>query len=100
LPVAVLASTSKKRSAVLRDDDLECLLQSDSEQSLSDSDFVTENEFEDRALLDTVVNDDSATQDFVWENMENYRGQWENFTGSVGAQGAAKNVDVFELFST
>jgi hypothetical protein len=34
--------------------------------------------------------------------MENYRGQWENFTGSVGPQGAAVNameiVDIFELF--
>jgi hypothetical protein len=87
---------------------LECLLQSDSEQSLSDSDSDIENELEVRALLDTVENDgskeddDSTTQDFVWQNMENYRGQRENFMGSVGAQGAAKHVtdieDVFELF--
>lgn len=46
---------------------LECLTQSDSEQNLSDLDFDTENELEDRALLDTVRNkgsdeDDSATQ--------------------------------------
>jgi hypothetical protein len=75
---------------------------------LSDSDFDTENDFEDHALLDTVVNDsndeddDSATKDFIWDNMKNYKGQRENFTGSVGPQGAAKHVmeivDVFELF--
>jgi hypothetical protein len=28
---------------------------------------------------------DSANQEFVWENMENYRGQRKHFTGSVGA---------------
>jgi hypothetical protein len=52
-----------------------------------------------------VVDDDSdddIIQDFVWEDMDNYKGQRENFTGSVGPQGAAKEVteivDVFELF--
>lgn len=49
------------------DEQLECLLQSDSEQNLSDLDFDTESELKDRALLDTVRNegsdeDDSATQ--------------------------------------
>jgi hypothetical protein len=47
-------------------------------------------------------NDDSGTQAFIWENMQNYKGQRENFTGSVGPQGAAKGVmeivDIFELF--
>jgi hypothetical protein len=38
-----MASTSNKCSAVLRVEELERLLQSDSEQSLSDSDFDTEN---------------------------------------------------------
>jgi hypothetical protein len=46
--------------------------------------------------------DDSATEAFSWENMENYKGQRENFTGSVGPQGSAKDVteivDIFELF--
>jgi hypothetical protein len=31
-------------------------------------------------------------EDFVWEDMNNYEGQSENFTGSVGPQGAAKKV--------
>jgi hypothetical protein len=85
----------------------ECLLLSESEQSLSDSKFDTENELDDHAFLDAVVNDgcnedDRATQDFVWENMQNYEGQRENFTGSVGPEGAAKHVtesvDIFKLF--
>jgi hypothetical protein len=104
LPVAAIASTSRKRSAVLRDDELEYLLQFKSKQSLSDSDFDTENDLEDRALLHTVVSDgsdedDSATQDFVWENMEYYKGQRENFMGSVGPQGAAKHItEIVDIF--
>jgi hypothetical protein len=106
LPVATMASTSKKRSAVLCDEELECLLQSDSDQSLSDSNFDTENELDDRAVLDAMRNehsdvDDSGTQAFIWENMQNYNGQRENFTGSVEPQGPVKGVmeivDIFEL---
>jgi hypothetical protein len=66
-----MASTSRKRTAVLRDEEVEYLLQSESEQSLSDSDGDTEDELEDRALIDTVITegsdeDDSAKQDFIW----------------------------------
>jgi hypothetical protein len=102
-----MAGVSRKRSAVLRDDEVECLLQSDSECSVSDSDFDTEDELDDRAVLDTLKNeesdeDDSASQAFIWENMDSYKGQRENFTGSVGPQGPAKHVtdivDTFELF--
>jgi hypothetical protein len=57
---------------VLRDE-LECLLQSDSDQSFSDSDFDTEKELDDRAdraVLDTMRNeysddDASGTQAFI-----------------------------------
>jgi hypothetical protein len=53
-----VASTSKKRSAVLRDDELECLLLSSSEQSSSsESECDTVDDLDDRALLDSVVND-------------------------------------------
>lgn len=55
LPVAAMASTSKKLSAALHDYELQYLLQSESEQSLSALDFDTENDLEDCALLDTVV---------------------------------------------
>jgi hypothetical protein len=77
-PVAAMANTSKKQSAVSRDDELECLLLNDSERSSSD--FDTKNELEDRAVFDIMRNedsdeDDSVTQAFIWENMENYKGQ-------------------------
>jgi hypothetical protein len=70
-----MASTSRKRTAVLRDE-VEYLLQSELEQSLSDSDGDTEDELEDHALIDTVIaegsdEDDSAKQDFIWDSMEN-----------------------------
>jgi hypothetical protein len=61
--VAVMASASMKRSAVMSEEELECLLQSDSEQSLSDSDFDTENELDDHALLDAVGNEGSDEDD-------------------------------------
>jgi hypothetical protein len=108
LPVASMASTSKKHSAVLGEEELECLLQSDSDQSLLDSDSDSENELEDRAVLDTMRNeesneDDSGTQAFIWENMQNYKGQKENFMGSVGPQGPANGVmeivGIFNCFS-
>jgi hypothetical protein len=39
----------------------------------------------------------------VWENMQNYKRQRENFEGSVGPRGAAKHVteivDSFYCFS-
>jgi hypothetical protein len=82
----------------------ECLLGSISEESLSDSEFDSDNELDDCALLDVMVDgdsdyDDDIIQDFVWEDMNFYKGQRENFTGSVGPQGAAKqvteNVDIF-----
>jgi hypothetical protein len=54
-----MASTCRKRTAVLRDEELECSLQSDSDRSFSDSDFDTENELDDPAVLDTMRNEDS-----------------------------------------
>jgi hypothetical protein len=43
------------------------------EESLSDLEFETDNELDSHAVLDAVVNDcsdedDSVTQDFIWEN--------------------------------
>jgi hypothetical protein len=76
-----MASTSRKRSAVLCDDDVkECLLASESEESLSDSELDSENELDDCDHLDVVVDDgsdeDDIIQDFVWENMNNYKGKF------------------------
>jgi hypothetical protein len=64
---------------------------------ISYSEFDADNELDDPALLDAVVNDssdedDNITQEFVWENVQNYKRQKEKCMGSVGPQGAAKHV--------
>jgi hypothetical protein len=58
----------------------ECFLCSESEESFSDSEFDSEYELDDCALLDIVVDDnsdedDDIIQDFVWEDMNNYKEQ-------------------------
>jgi hypothetical protein len=102
-----MASSSRKQSAVLCGDELgEYLHVSESEENLSDLEFDTDNELDDCALFDVVNGDsdkdDDIIQDFVWEDMNNYKGQRQNFMGSVGPQGAAKQVteivDFFQLF--
>jgi hypothetical protein len=86
--VEAMASTSRKHSAVVCDDEVkECLLGSESEEILSDSEFDSENELDDCALLDVVVDDnndeDNDIQDFVCEDMNIYTGQRENFMDST-----------------
>jgi hypothetical protein len=65
--VAGMASTNKKRLAVLRDEEEvgEYLLLSESEESLSDSEFDTDNEMDDHALLDVVVNNGRNEDDSI-----------------------------------
>jgi hypothetical protein len=52
---------------------------SKSEESLSDSERDSEYELDDCAVLDVVVDGDSdqddIIQDFVWEDMNNYKGK-------------------------
>jgi hypothetical protein len=61
-----MASTSRKRSAVLCDDDVkECLLANKYEESLSDLEFDSENELDDCSLLDVAVDDDSGEDDII-----------------------------------
>lgn len=76
----------------------EFLLCSEYEESLSDLEYNSDNGLDVCNLLAVVVDvdsdddddDDNITQDFVWEYMNSYKGQRENFTGSVGCQCAAK----------
>jgi hypothetical protein len=69
--------------------------------------FDSKNELDDCTLLDVVVDDnidedDDTVQECVWEDMNNYKGQRENFSGSIGTQSAGKDVtevlDVFKFF--
>jgi hypothetical protein len=55
----------------------------------------SDNEVDDCAILDVVVEcdsdeDDNIIQHFVQGDMNNYKGQRENFIGSGGPQGALK----------
>jgi hypothetical protein len=66
----------------------ECLLCSESEEGLPDSEYDSANELDDCAFPDVVVggdsdDDDEIIQNFVWEDMNNYKGQKENIMGSV-----------------
>jgi hypothetical protein len=69
--------------------------------------FDGENKLNDCALLDAVADDNSDKDDdiiqgFVWEEVDNRKGQRKNCMDSVGAEDAAKDgteiVDIFELF--
>jgi hypothetical protein len=57
----------------------ECLLASESEESLSDSEFDSENELDDCALLDVAVDDDSD-EDIIQDCM----GGHEQLQGTKG----------------
>jgi hypothetical protein len=66
-----MAFASRKWPAVLCDYEIgDCLLDSESEESLSDSECDSENEFDDCAVLNVVVNgesdQDDTIQDFLW----------------------------------
>jgi hypothetical protein len=82
------ASIMEKQSAVLNDEveTGEYLLLSKSEGSSTNSEFDTDSELEDHALLDAMVNEDDLS---LWEN---YKEQRKTFMGSGGPQGAAKHV--------
>jgi hypothetical protein len=57
----MLASTSNKLSAVLYNDEVkECLLCSESEERLSDSEIDSDSKLDDCVLIDVVVDSDSS----------------------------------------
>jgi hypothetical protein len=61
-----MVPTTRKQSAVLCDDEVEeCLLGCKSEESLSDSEINSNNELDDCALLNVVVDGDSAKHDDI-----------------------------------
>jgi hypothetical protein len=86
------------------------LIDSD-DREFSDTDVSSDTDFgeqEDDALLvdgdNSGVGDTANVNDskFLWEDMRNYVGQRENFSGSSGPQDSAKDltnaVDIFEPF--
>jgi hypothetical protein len=62
--------TSRKQSAILRDNEVEeCLLGSESEESLSTLEFDSDNGLDDCALRDVVVNGDSDEDDGYYSRL-------------------------------
>jgi hypothetical protein len=50
-------------------------------------------------VVDCDNDQDDIIQEFVWEDMNNYKRQRENFTSSVGPQGSAKQVaEIVDIF--
>ena len=86
---------------------LELVYKSDENLSDSSDDSVnsSDNEIDDVAIADAVINDDSGDeeellhQDFVWEAMDNYTGHREVFSCDFAPRNGAENVsDIFECF--
>jgi hypothetical protein len=76
-----MAFASRKWPAVLPDDEVEdCLLGSESEESLSDSECDSENELDDCAVLDVVVNGDSDHDDII----QDCKGGHQQLQGTKG----------------
>ena len=90
---------------------LEIVYNSDKSFSDSSSDSVSssDNEIDDIAVADAVINDDSGDEeeilhpDFRWETMDKYTGHREVFSCDFGPRYGAENVSdivqCFELFS-
>ena len=81
-------------------DELEIVYNSD--ESLSDS--SSDNETDDIAVADAIINDDSGDkeeilhQDFRWETMDNYTGHREVFSCDFVPRNGAENVTLYNGF--
>jgi len=91
-------------------DVLEIVYNSDKNLNDSSSDSVSssDNEIDDIAVADAIINDDSGDEeeilhrDFRWETMDSYTGHREVFSCDFGPRNGAENVSdivpCFELF--
>jgi hypothetical protein len=89
----------------LRDTELvEILSKSDSSSGSSSFSDSSDNEIDDLAVADAIINDDSDGEEetyktFLWETMDNYTGQKELFHVESGPRNKARNVtDILECF--
>ena len=66
--------------------------------SSSDSVSSSDNETDDIALTDAIINDDSSDEeeilhgDFTWETMDNYTGHRVVFSCDFGPRNGAENM--------
>jgi len=80
---------------------------SDERLSDSSSDSVTssDNEIDDIAVADAIINDDSADEeeilhlDFRWKTMDNYTGYREVFSCDFGPRNGVENVTLYNVLS-
>ena len=86
---------------------LEIVYNSDESLSDSSSDSVSssDNEIDDIAVADAIINNDSGDveeilhRDFTWETMDNYTGHREVFTCDFGPRNGAENVTLYNVLS-
>jgi len=86
---------------------LEIVYNSDESLSDSSSDSVSgsDNEIDDIAIADPIINDDSGDEeeilhrDFRWETMDNYTGHREVFCCDFGPRNGAEVVTLYNFLS-
>jgi len=86
---------------------LEIVYNSDESLSDSSSDSIrsSDNETDDIAVADAIINDDSGDEeeilhrDFRWETMDNYTGHREVFSCDFGPRNGAENVTLYNVLS-
>jgi len=85
---------------------LEIVYNSDESLSDSNSDSVSssDNEIDDIAVTDAIINDDSGDEEeilyrnFRWETVDNYTGHREAFICDFGPRNGAENVSDIVVF--
>jgi len=88
-------------------DVLEIVYNSGESLSDSSSDSVTssDNEIDDIAVADAIINDDSSDEekilhrDFRWETTDNYTGHREVFSCDFGPRNGGENVTLYNVLS-
>ena len=86
---------------------LEIVYNSDESLSDSSSDSVScsDNEIDDIAVADAIINYDSGDEeeilhrDFRWETMDNYTGHRDVFSCDFGPRSGAENVTLYNVMS-
>ena len=92
---------------LIASDVLEIVYNSDESLSDSSSDSVSssDNEIDDIAVADAIINYDSVDEQeilhrhFRWETMDNYTGHREVFSCDFGPRNGAENVTFYNVLS-
>ena len=78
------------------------LMETEGESSESERFSDSDSSLDENEMNATCFPNDSVSDQFVWEDMKNYKGQREVFCGEHGPQGEARNslniISLFKLF--